>query len=393
MFPFPVILIGVSDKLMPTVRQELTKVAANVIAEYHGADSALEGLRADKMEKKLFIVHFELPEDAKSLRRLVETHRGWPILALVDVAEHPENLVEANRAGAMQMVPLPMQSGDLQQALSCLALQYRPPAKDCRIIAFTGSASGCGATTLATNAAYEMAVQRNQHTVLIELAQQMGVLETNLDIQPTCTLSDLLADVEQIDGRLVQSSLVRVADNFDILAGSHGAGNPNPIALAGVLRVLDYVKSLAQCVVLDVPCTYDDFQFEALASASQVVLVGEQSIASIRTLKLILDALRPSPTPLTFHVVLNRYDAKIEGLTSAKLEKALGVTSIRTIPDDRPGVLAAANEGKFLRQLDPNSPVLAGIDDLVNTLVGNHQMSGSASGVRLLSRFFRAFRK
>jgi pilus assembly protein CpaE len=390
MFPFPVVLIGVGETLLPAVRLELTNVAATLEAEYRGADTALEGLRTERKEKKLFVVHFESPEDAKCIRRLVETQQGSPILALVDVADHPLNLLEANRAGAMQVIPLPMQPTDLRQALNCVALQYRPPTNDCPVIAFTGSAPGCGATTLATNAAYEIAVQRKQHTILIELAPQMGAIATNLDIQPAYTLSDLLADPEQMDAQLVQRSLVRVADNFDVLAGSRVGGPRGVVPLSGVFRVLDYVRPLAQHVLLDVPCTYDDFQFEALGSAGQVVLVGEQSIASIRSLKLILDTLRPGRGPNTFHVVMNRYDANMEGLTVGNLEKALGLTNIRTIPDDRPGVLLAANEGKLLRQLNPDSAVLAGIDDLVDRLLGTHD-SPRPSG--LLGRFFSVFRK
>jgi pilus assembly protein CpaE len=392
MFPFPVVLIGVGEELALTVRHALTSVAARVEAEYRGADTALEGMRGAQNQKKLFIVHFESADDAKSVRRLVETQRGSPILALVEVVDHPQNLLEANRAGAIQLVPLPMQPIDLHQALSSLALQYQSPTKDCPVIAFTGSASGCGATTLATNAAYEIAVQRKQHTVLIELAQQMGILATNLDLQPVCTLSDLLADPDQIDGQLVQRSLVRVAENFDILASSQRVGSSGAFPLSGVLRVLDYVKPLAQCVVLDVPCTYDEFQFEVLGSAGQIVLVGEQSIASIRTLKLILDTLRPGPGQHTFHVLINRYDAKMAGLTVGNLEKALGLSNIRTIPDDRAGVLLAANEGKFLRQSNPGSPVLAGIDDLVGLLLGVNGSPAPTGGVPLLSRFFNLFR-
>jgi len=389
MFPVPVILIGIGEKLMPTVRQELKNVAAAVEAEYRGADTALEGLRAEQTGKKLFIMHFEAPEDAKCVRRLVETQRGSPILALVDVADYPQNLLEANRAGAMQVIPTPVQPTDLHEALNCLAVQYRSLTKNLPVIAFTGSAPGCGATTLATNAAYEIAVQRKQHTVLIELSQQTSVLATNLDIQPAYTLSDLLADPEQIDAQLVQRSLVRVADNLDILAGSHGGGSTSAFSLSSVLRVLDYVRPLAQRVVLDVPCTYDEFQFEALGSAGQIVLVGEQSIASIRTLKLILDTLRPGPGQHTFHVVINRYDARMAGLSVGNLEIALVQANIRTIPDDRPGVLVAANEGKFLRQLNPKSLVLAGIDDLVDLLLGPNGVPAQSS---LLSRFFSVFR-
>jgi Flp pilus assembly CpaE family ATPase len=391
MFSLPVILIGVSEELALTVRRELATIAAKVEAEYRGVDTALEGMRGEQTQKKLFVVYFGSPEDAKTVRRLVETQRGSPILALVEMAEHPQNLLEANRAGAIQLVPLPMRPADLQRALSSLALQYQSPTTNCPVIAFTGSASGCGATTLATNAAYEIAVQRKQHTVLIELGQQMGILATNLDIQPVCTLSDLLADPEQIDSRLVQRSLVRVAENFDILASNQHVGPSGAFPLSGVLRVLDYVKPLAQCVILDVPCTYDEFQFEVLGSAGHIVLVGEQSIASIRTLKLILDTLRPGPSH-NFHVVINRYDAQMDGLTVGNLQKALGLTDIRTIPDDRARVLAAANEGKFLRQNDPRSPVLAGIDDLVNALLGAEGSVTPTASIPLLSRFFNLFR-
>jgi Flp pilus assembly CpaE family ATPase len=184
--------------------------------------------------------------------------------------------------------------------------------------------------------------------------------------------------------------LVRIAENFDILAGSRRVGSASAFHLSGVLRVLDYVKPLAQCVVLDVPCTCDEFQFEALASAGQIVLVGEQSIASIRTLKLILDTLRPDRGLHTFEVIINRYDVKMAGLTVDNLQKALGVTNIRTIPDERAGVLAAANEGKFLRQSDPRSAVLAGIDDLVSKLLGVNTAPVPTGTV--LSRFFSLFK-
>jgi pilus assembly protein CpaE len=389
-FPFPVVLIGIGETLMPAVRQELTDAAATLEADYRTADAAFAGLRAEPTGKKLFIVRFESLEDARCIRRIVETQRGSPILALVEVADHPENLLEANRAGAMQLIPLPMKAADFHQALDCLALQYRPPIKEFPVLAFTGSAPGSGTTTLATNAAYEIACLRKQHTVLVELAQQRGPLATNLDIRPSYSLSDLIAGPEQMDAQLVQRSLVRVADNFDVLVGSRVDGPHGVIPLSGVLAVLDLVRPLAQHVVLDVPCTYDDFQFEALGIAGQIVLVGEQSISSIRSLKLILDTLRPGRSPQTFHVVMNRYDAKTEGLTVGKLEKALGLTSIRPIPDDRPGVLLAANEGKLLRQLNPKSAVLAGIDGLVDDLLGSRD---SPAPSNFLNRFFSVFRK
>ncbi|CAN5417799.1 hypothetical protein BH10PLA2_BH10PLA2_33630 [soil metagenome] len=392
MYSVPVILIGISDKLAAVVKRELAIQAGGVEAEYTTAETAIEGLSRTKADTRLLIVYVSSEVDLKQIRRLAELFRGWPIIALIETADQPDILVQANRAGATQVVPLPLRPADLQDSLSCIGLQQRATTKECVVIAFTGSSAGCGATTLATNAAYTIAAQCKQPTVLIELAQQMGIIATNLDVVPSCTLADLLAE-PGLDSELVKHSLIRVADNFEILAGNQGIVQQNALSLKGVLRILDFIRPLAEFVVLDVPCTYTEFQFEILGIANQVVLVGEQSIASIRTLKLVLDALPHGTNPTKIHVVINRYDPGMEGLDAARLAKTLDLPCIQTIPDDRPTVLAAANEGKVLRQTAPNSAVLAGIERLVNSLLGVKDRPAQSSGTHLIRRFVQAFRK
>jgi hypothetical protein len=96
MFPVPVILIGIDGQLMRSVRQELTSLAATVEAEFQSAEKALESFQRET-EKTLLIVHFTSARDATSLRRLFETQRGSPILALVDVALASDGLEQGAR--------------------------------------------------------------------------------------------------------------------------------------------------------------------------------------------------------------------------------------------------------------------------------------------------------
>jgi pilus assembly protein CpaE len=393
MLSVPLILVGVGDKLTKTLKDELALQAADVEASFRSANTAIEGLKKTRSEPRLIFVSVETAPDLKQIRQLAETLRGWPIVALVGTHNQPEMLLQANRAGANQVVPLPIQSADLHAALSCVAIQNRPVAKDCSVIAFSSSAAGCGTTSLATNFAYQNATQRKQRTILIEMAQQMGVIATNLDVVPACTLVDLLADPDQLDGELVQRSLVKIAENFELLAGNQGVTHHDEFAFKDVLRILDYVRPLAEVVVLDVPCTYTEFQFEILGMADQVVLVGEQSIASIRSLKLMLDALSHGANSANIHIVINRYDSAMEGLAVANLMKTLGTQRVQTIPDDRPSVLAAANEGKLLRQAAPQSPVAAGIDHLVASLLGGQEQPIKPYGSNIFSRIFHAFAK
>ncbi|CAN5196352.1 hypothetical protein BH11PLA2_BH11PLA2_40990 [soil metagenome] len=393
MFAFPVILVGINDALTASVKQELAHQSAQTEAEYRSADTVIEGLKGSRLVRRLMIVHVELESDIAIVRRLVETFADWPVIALVETAERPENLMQANRAGASQVVPMPLKPTDLREALSCVSMQNRITLKQSTTIAFTGSAAGCGTTTLATNVAYEIAVQCKKHTILVELAQQMGVIATNLDITPACTLADLLAE-QGLDTELVQRSLVRAADNLEILAGYQGINQQNTFPVTGVMRVLNLLHPLAEVIILDVPCTYTDFQFEILSIANQVVLVGEQSISSIRTLKLVLDALPHGTNAAKVHVVINRYDPELEGLTVGNLEKTLGIKGIQTIPDDRPNVLSAVNSGKLLRQMMPKSSVITGIVQLVDNLLGVRGTQPAKSRVfDLMSQFLDAFRK
>lgn len=132
----------------------------------------------------LIIMTVKVDEDVAGLRRLSGAFIGWPIVALVDLGQDAEILLRSNRAGAAQVVPLPFSVDDFRDALKCVSLQFKPALRVSRVIAVTGAAHGCGATTLASNIVVESAVSYGRHTILVELARQMGSIATHLNLEP-----------------------------------------------------------------------------------------------------------------------------------------------------------------------------------------------------------------
>jgi Flp pilus assembly CpaE family ATPase len=144
-----------------------------------------------------------------------------------------------------------------------------------------------------------------------------------------------------------------------------------------------------------VPCTYDPFHFKALAAADQVVLVAEQTVASVRGLKMVRDILCREEGLQGEAIVINRYNPKTPGFGLAQLEKLLGVSGLVPVAAD-PAVAEAVNHGRPLRLEAPRSAALGDIGQLVRRAVAGSTADDQAPAPRanrpaVFSRLVRAF--
>lgn len=393
MYAFNVILIGGDDELSPHVRRELANESAPMEAEFASMEEALAGLRAHRQQRRLLIVQLHTVEQIEELKHLASVLSGWPILVLPDAALNASNALYLNlmRSGAAQIVPLPFQPSDFRAALTSIVTQFFAAVEDRNTIAVAGATGGCGTTTLAVNLAYEFAQVYNKSSILIELSLRMGVIASSLNLEPKYTILDLLRDVRKLDPTLVRTALIPITDRFRVLVGPEEL-RPVTATPEAVLQVVETVRSMADIVVLDVPCTLDDFYFEALAAAGHVVLVGEQKIPSIRAMKLVLEACGDDVEPQCEHLVINRYNPKLAGFGVDAICKVLQVPQVMTIADDGPAVLAAVNRGCVLRLQEPRSHAVRDIDALASALVRNGEEAPAAgAGLGLMNRLRSVF--
>jgi Flp pilus assembly CpaE family ATPase len=155
--------------------------------------------------------------------------------------------------------------------------------------------------------------------------------------------------------------------------------------------LIDTLSQIADIVVVDVPCTYDDLYFKTLAAAGQTVLVGEHSLTSTRALKLVHEALSGTgKVGGRDQLVIKRYDPKNTPFSANRLLEPIGLTSLFTIARDDARACAALHKCRPIRLVTLESKDVADIVALAHKLLSPGAPPNTTSG-GLLGRMRRAF--
>jgi pilus assembly protein CpaE len=373
MFPLSVVMVGcrLETQMQSMLWQELRNVPAIVEAEFNGVATMLSQLPGSLGKQRLFIIPVHSQFDVEEIRVIQENFPGSPVLSLIDIND-ANMILQANRAGVSQIVPLPFTPGDFHTAMDLIAKTYGQEMRYANVVAVSGVTGGCGATTLAVNLAYEVSQLPKTKCILSELSN-VGVLSTYLRVKTNYTTDDLFSGgAGRVDLRIVENALTSVSDSFFFLPG------PDRSSIGQVPRTVDeweqylnYLRRLSTVVVIDLPCTFDDAYFERLELVDEVVLVAEQSVRSVRAMKLLKDTISRGGYQVheaRYRYVINRYKPNMQGFDLEHLKSVLEQDEIYTIPNDYASLSEALNRGKPLRMVSSKSPVLAEIDALARLI-------------------------
>jgi Flp pilus assembly CpaE family ATPase len=178
--------------------------------------------------------------------------------------------------------------------------------------------------------------------------------------------------MDRVDIDRFRDTLTPVTDYLSIVPGPQQLLAPRDVQPRDVIQLLDFAKRTASVVVVDLPNTFNDLYFETLAAATNVILVAEQKLPSIRALKVVWDTLQRDVglgvEATQRRMLLNRYTERDREFTVAALERTLGATGITTIANDHGAVSGAIHEGKPLRLHAPKSKTLTDLVALTNSL-------------------------
>jgi pilus assembly protein CpaE len=388
-YPFKVVLIACPMPLATELQKELANQAIEV--EYHFPDvkTVLSHLPMAPEAKRLFLMFVEAEETVKQVERLSDAFLGHPILAVLPVERNPRLLLDTMRAGATQLVTLPLEAADFKHALERLAKQYGYAATESKIIAVCGAREGCGTTSLAINLAYEISRRQQLTGILMEMSLQMGRLASYLDLKPKFTLQDLLTDIEHLDLNLVKQALLEVDRNLHVLCSPHQTITPLHTTRENLQRLVEMVRRLAHVVVLDMPYTFDENYFAVLGDVSHLILVADQTVPGIQSLTVVRDTLQRREINAEQFIVINRFNPSMKDLTKDYLCHYLQVPQIYTVANDYPAFSAAIESGQPLREKSPHSRALTDLDHLAEELLHRKPVEeGHPSLMQRLKGFF-----
>ena len=294
-------------------------------------------------------------------------------LALISPDQSTSLLTRAMRAGVREILPAPMTSDTLKQAInharSHLSLSKPQETKTGQVIALIPAKGGAGATFLAANLAF----------ALSKLGKRVAVLDLNLyfgDLilfmgshKADSNLFDLARQADRLDAALLDSSMVKVSDHLHILAASNSPEHASEISSGGLESLIDLSREHYDFVVLDLSSMLDQVTVKALDFADNIYLVMQLSLPSLHAAKRIVTFFRDRGYPPDkLSIVVNRFE-KGGYISLTDVSKTTHSKIDRTIQNSYSAVSASVNQGIPILELSPRDPVAKALVDWARELV------------------------
>jgi pilus assembly protein CpaE len=274
------------------------------------------------------------------------------------------------RAGAVDVVALPLDPADLEEALTTArkVIASRPDtsAKG-RVISFVRAVGGAGATALACQAGCLWAGR--QTTCLIDFDVQFGAVALYLDMQPPLGLLDLVEAQGRLDHTLFSTIAAYHASGLRIIAAPHDIAPLEALTPAFVAQVLTLAAATFEVVLVDLPAAWTPWSLAALAHSDAVVLVTNLSVPGLRQARRQLDLIEANEVAAPLRIVLNRMPKKIfRTIDLGDSERVLRRKVDFTVADDAVTMNSAIDQGRTISQVRGKSAIEGDLNMLITGL-------------------------
>ncbi len=357
--------------------------------ELHGGGISKLQVVADQLRPDLILLD-SMCRDLDDLPVLESVSALHPRTAVVMLCANqtPEFLINAMRAGVREVLKSPVSPEALLAAVERieqrLGLAARPREAG-TVAAFIPCKGGSGATFLATNLGYQLALE-NKKVLLIDLNLQFGdaVLFVH-DSKPVANLADVARNIDRLDASFLAGNLVKIAPNYGILAAPEDPGQALEVKPEHVDVLLNVAVNHYDFILLDVGRVLDAVTIKALDRASYVFPVIQLTLPFVRDADRMISAFRNLGYARDkIRLLVNRLE-KAGELKLADVERSLGLAAFKTLPNSYQAVAAAVNHGQPIARFARNNAVTKGLHELARALIPPSSERGGLLG-KLLRR-------
>ncbi len=241
-----------------------------------------------------------------------------------------------------------------------------------RVVAFVSARGGAGSSTLAHNVGWCVAERLNIHTTIVDFDLPFGTLGLDFNEEPTQTVADALAAPERLDDVLLDRVLVKVSDHLALFTAPTLLERGYDAQPAAYEAVLDAVRQMSPCVVVDLPHVWTPWVRQTLLAADDIVIVAAPCLGSLRNGKALIDLLRQNrPNDAAPRLVLNQVGVpKRPEIPVKEFASTIGLEPSLSVQFEPQLFGAAANNGQMLVQMNPKSHAADGIARLAELITG-----------------------
>lgn len=314
-------------------------------------------------------------DSADSVKRFQKLAAATKTPLIAAAYEPPLAFVRALvRAGAHDVVPLPLEVADLEISLApireSLANQEQSASfGTAKVVSIIKSVGGVGATALLTQLGIRFAQQEakfGREACLIDLDVQFGDAAFQLGLQPKLSLADLVDAGSRLDGDLMRATTTTHASGLNVLASPPSMMPLEALSSEQVIEIVELAKREFGTVFLDLPSNWTNWSLSLLAQSDLVLLVSELSVASLHRARRQIELIDSQGlNDLDMRVVINRFEkGLLRTVRAADVSSALRRDIGYTIANDHPLMRSASDQGVPISDIRRKSAIGKDIDTL-----------------------------
>ncbi|MZR31906.1 response regulator [Sneathiella litorea] len=275
--------------------------------------------------------------------------------------------------GAKDYLVKPLTAEVLKDAIENIGRQSQAlnAAQSGKLTVVVGVRGGVGATTIATNLAWIMANEEKLPTALMDLDLHFGTTTLSLDIETGGGFREALENPHRLDKLFLDSAIVKDGNHLAVLGTEEPIDELVDVSEESIDALIGEISQDYNQVIVDLPRHLLPTQGALLASADTVILVSDQSLAGIRDINRITQAMTTLQTKGRILKVVSRVGSERSAQVSkADFERGLNESVDYVIPEDGKTLTVCANAGKAVGEVSVKAPIAKVLQELAADVSG-----------------------
>lgn len=387
-----VLLVGEAEDRRTEVKTALDALGdppLEIIEAAPGASSPTNG----GPPPDVTMVLFNGGNEEASLNYLQQQSEGSPrpvLFALVH-ERSPVLMRRILRAGADELLFLPMDAGDATRALLKISETRRRAERQAGgvIIALVSTVGGVGVTSLTANMGLALRYTLNKRVAVVDLDLQTGGLAVFLNLEPERTIMQLCESERKLDSIQLESALTKHPSGIYLLAAPKRIEDSELVSDKNIGPILELMRQLFDYIIVDCGGYIDENAVAVWERSDQVFYLLDQSIAAARCAWRFLDLFsRLGLSGVEPSFILSRHMPH-HPISEEQITHTLGRSIYAKVPRDEKLLERIQLRAQDLWQVGPGSPLARSIEELAKRLAAGEAVVESSGG--LVSRLLSAF--
>jgi pilus assembly protein CpaE len=346
------------------------------------ASNGKEGLeKAKATHPDLIITDVMMPDingyELTKLLRREPQFAHTPIVVLTSQTGL-QNKLNSFEAGADDHLTKPFEPAELVARLASLLrrletpqapLATTPTRDPARLIAIHSLRGGTGCSSLTVNLGVGLVSLWKEPAILLDLTMVAGQVALMLNATLRRTWADIAKFTPaELEIEMLQSIIAKHESGVDFIAAPTYPTDAETISAEVLDAALRLLKNQYAYMVADLPHDFNDIVVHTLDTSDLILMLATPDVASVRAVAAAMDTYKKlNYPPEKIKLILNATFPK-HGLPKDKIESALGIPIMLTIPYTADAFVEAINYGLPLISSKPDEPVAGFLEDLAFSL-------------------------